>query len=498
MKQVLFLVTLIFFSSAINAQNLDKLSIKCREGNEKACLKLVDIVKNHEDKSVSKAAIGYISDERVLADLAKEHSLSVDIKEIAVAKIKDQEILADIVKDPDMPAGIKEKCIDEITSENILAGIAKDPGVSASISEKSIKKITDEKILKDVVLDNSLSESIHEIALVKISDQNLIADIVKDPGVSVTIREKSVKKITDQNLIADIAQNIYISESIRKMVVNEIADPNILTEIAKGHDYKSIRIAAIDKITDQDVLFDIVSNEHSEEILAAVEKITESKKVLEEIGKMRYESNFNSGKLDVYGLPDHIPIGETVTFEAILEPGHIPESALFNPPGDIATTNWRQTWINNNNRVGWSFDLTVSKSAALGKRQIVIVTQDGQTKPEEIEVVTHIPKISDFKIIRTSLDPAGIHFRFKVFDKYGELNDLKENSLSVSMTSQGQIFIGIIYPSKVTKLNSKTYLVEVDWQLSGYRVNSGGSADFSFRVGNDKGYKNSYKQIINF
>jgi len=196
--------------------------------------------------------------------------------------------------------------------------------------------------------------------------------------------------------------------------------------------------------------------------------------------------------LQVWGLRSHLPQGKTIECEATLEPNQTPQSAEFTPAEGIAASDWKllgKDPFTTKKRVTWTFRVTIDKDAALGERDMVLVTQDGRTSPKKVSVVTHIPVLSDFKIISTQLSPGEIQFSFNAFDEFGDLPDLTSPMCCVSLIAPPYIVVGSQTPKKVTKVDEKTYLVEIIVSYAGSTFIAGRSGQLSFNLADKNGYQ---------
>jgi len=96
-------------------------------------------------------------------------------------------------------------------------------------------------------------------------------------------RVAAVNKLTDQNKLADIAKN-DIDYYVRWTAVEKLTDQNVLADIAKNDDEIYVCKAAIEKLTDQNVLADIAKNAAESDVRkAAVEKLTEQKPLADKV-----------------------------------------------------------------------------------------------------------------------------------------------------------------------------------------------------------------------
>src|SRR5438067_12124696 len=78
-------------------------------------------------------------------------------------------------------------------------------------------------------------------------------------------------------------------------------------------------------------------------------------------------------------------------------------------------------WEKNRGRKRWSISVSVDKEAPLGKRSAILVMPQGRSESYDIEVMTHVPIISDLKIIAARSVGASVEFEFSVFDGAGDL-----------------------------------------------------------------------------
>ncbi len=107
-----------------------------------------------------------------------------------------------------------------------------------------------------------------------------LVDIAKNTKKNLAVRKAAIEKLTDQTILADIVKNtssFYSSSSdIRKAAIEKLTDQTLLADIAKNANSSNIQKAAIEKLTDQTILADIVENTFSLDVRkAAIEKLTD-------------------------------------------------------------------------------------------------------------------------------------------------------------------------------------------------------------------------------
>jgi hypothetical protein len=116
----------------------------------------------------------------------------------------------------------------------------------------------------------------------KRSCQKLNKIAMKD--IDRSVREAAVEKLTDQATLAEVAKTDAF-QSICRAAVEKLTDQDALVEVAKADTFESTRLTAVEKLTDQAALAEVVKLGTNDYIRChAVEKLTDQK-VLAEIIK---------------------------------------------------------------------------------------------------------------------------------------------------------------------------------------------------------------------
>jgi len=120
-------------------------------------------------------------------------------------------------------------------------------------------------------------------AIAEEEDQKQLAKAaIKAPCYSA--KDAAIKKLSDQDLLIDIVKNTGDSP-VRDDAIRKTKDQNTLIDVVKNDKSKYSRAAAAWNITDQGVLVDIIKNEESENVrYAATSNITD-KNILMDIAK---------------------------------------------------------------------------------------------------------------------------------------------------------------------------------------------------------------------
>jgi len=142
---------------------------------------------------------------------------------------------------------VRKAAIEQLTDQAILAEIAKTDKECA-VCQVAVKRLTDQALLAEIVKTNKKSE-VREAAVEKISDQALLAEIARtDRDMYVCV--KALQRMTDQALIIEIAKK-YRAEELQEKVVSLVSDKSLLSSIALGSMSGRARLAAADKLADQ-------------------------------------------------------------------------------------------------------------------------------------------------------------------------------------------------------------------------------------------------------
>jgi hypothetical protein len=220
----------------------------------------------------------------------------------AVEKITDQNVLADIAKSNTAHEDIRIAAVEKITDQNVLADIAKIRyNFLYKLRNTAAEKLTEPKILVDVI--KSCNESVGLLLLEKITDQKLLS-IIAENCVNNYVKLEAAKKITDkgfaQEIYADVIKNnisydkkipgVYkLTEKENQMCIlmDKISNQKLLLDISINARNSNMRIEAVKRLTDQELLADVAKSDTDYEIRSmAAEKVTDKKKSQEIYGEL--------------------------------------------------------------------------------------------------------------------------------------------------------------------------------------------------------------------
>jgi hypothetical protein len=140
------------------------------------------------------------------------------VRKAAVESLTDQGLLADMAK-TDSSNLVRRAAVDKLTDQLVLAGIVKTDR-STDVRQAAIKKVTDERVLADIAKTDSIVD-LRRAAVEKLTDQGLLADIAKTESID-QVRQAAIKKLTDERVLADIATT----------------RPGDICELLHAHDYQ--------------------------------------------------------------------------------------------------------------------------------------------------------------------------------------------------------------------------------------------------------------------
>jgi len=107
---------------------------------------------------------------------------------------------------------VRKTAVNKLTDQSILADIAKND-TDSDVRKTAVNKLTDQSILADIA-KNDTDSDVRKTAVYQLTDQSILADIAKNASDS-DVRKTAVYQLTDQSILADIAKNASDSD-VRK------------------------------------------------------------------------------------------------------------------------------------------------------------------------------------------------------------------------------------------------------------------------------------------
>ena len=258
------------------------------------------------DENVRKEAVKKISDESVLADVAK-NAPDRDVRKEAVKKIDNNSILADVAK-TDSDEGIRIEAVRRIGGGSALVDVAKN-ALDRDVRREAVKKIDEMSVLADVAKNDS-DEDVRLLAVGKIDEMSVLVDVAKN-APDEDVRCKAVSKISDESVLIDIAKNDS-DEDVRCKAVSKISDESVLIDIVKNDSAVNVRCTAIPKINDESILLEFI-NDTSDEVRKVAFRRYKSKYSYKLIDnspnfyndELKEFESLNATTLSIYNLEDY-------------------------------------------------------------------------------------------------------------------------------------------------------------------------------------------------
>lgn len=181
---------------------------------------------------------------------------------------------------------LRKSAISLISNEEILGKIACRP-IYGDFRLEAIKNphLKDEKILYNVVFGNPskyYNTSCYVAATRKINNQKMLIDIAYSNKPSI-VRMSAIAKIENDEVLKKIALNEFEVIDVRKAALDHIQDDRFLFNLASFDSSLIIREVAVRNLKDQSLLETIVKSENLDEslVLTAVKNVTNTKVLMD-------------------------------------------------------------------------------------------------------------------------------------------------------------------------------------------------------------------------
>ena len=166
-------------------------------------------------------------------------------------------------------------------NQEILGEIAKNEK-NIDICLEAVKEITNEYILSDIAKSNK-DENLSLAIVDKLTDQNLLVDIYRN-AVDYYVRVRVVGKLFDQKLLTlivkDDIKTVFCNsppyppiQPLIAAVIN-LEDQDTLAYVARNNRYYKVRIKAIEKLKDYEILVSLAKEDEDADIcIAAIRQL---------------------------------------------------------------------------------------------------------------------------------------------------------------------------------------------------------------------------------
>lgn len=221
---------------------------------------LAEIVRTEKYYKVRLLAASKLDDQPTITEMANDHNWQ--IRQAAIQKMTDQKLLAKIAREDKWEA-VQDAAVERLDDQQLLAEIAV-VHQHYKVRESASSKMKDKNLIADVALELAMTSGDTDVcnrALEKLTDQERLARVVRG-ATNKAARLRAVDELTDQAVLAEIVRTEKSAE-IRKSVVYKLQDRELLAQIARSDDDGSVRVAAALKSKDHKLLAEIAQS-HSE------------------------------------------------------------------------------------------------------------------------------------------------------------------------------------------------------------------------------------------
>ena len=122
--------------------------------------------------------------------------------------------------------------------------------------------------------------------------------------------------------------------------------------------------------------------------------------------------------------PRHVARGRTTVINVAILSRDTVQAAEISPSTGVTVSGIKGSGSQNEQAVGWwEITLDVAKDAAPGDRSLVLVMQMGRSVPIPISVPTHVPAISDLRIVPPQSNQPTVELLVAAADAAGDLGE---------------------------------------------------------------------------
>ena len=228
-----------------------------------------EVQKENEISASRQDTVGKLTDQSLLVDFARNDP-DDSVRAAAIMLITDQEILSDIAKN-ERDGRVRLAAVERLTDQGTLAFVAAS-NARWIIRKTAADKLSDHALAQTVYMAATKSESetwAREEAILAIADQPFLAETAKTND-SWEVRIVAVNKLTDQRDLEDIVEHHYYSEGM--YMGFSYYTYNFPDRPWKVNSFEAFRIAVARRLLSQSVLQNIAQNDESADVRNAAEK----------------------------------------------------------------------------------------------------------------------------------------------------------------------------------------------------------------------------------
>jgi len=124
-------------------------------------------------------------------------------------------------------------------------------------------------------------------------------------------------------------------------------------------------------------------------------------------------------------FPAQVSRGQTTVVHVAIPSRDTVQAAEISPSTGVTVSGLTGGGSQNAQGIGWwDVTLDVAKDAAVGNRSLVLVMPMGRTAPITVTIPSHVPGISDLRIVSARSNQPAVELQFGAADASGDLGDL--------------------------------------------------------------------------
>lgn len=205
-------------AATLAGADIEKLAQQCVRGDDRPCMKLLNLARTDDDPAVRKAAVDALPGQAFFIAVAKE------------AQYHDSRVWA----------------IDKVTDQSALAGLARDSGPVAKLA---VLRLTDQNVLANVA-NEAAEEEAAVAAIGRLTSQPLLA-ILARRGQTLIVRRAAIARLDSDGLLTELARD-DADTTVRAAALAAMKNRDLAYELAMTEKDPSVREAMLEQLRTAD------------------------------------------------------------------------------------------------------------------------------------------------------------------------------------------------------------------------------------------------------
>jgi hypothetical protein len=143
-------------------------------------------------------------------------------------------------------------------------------------------------------------------------------------------------------------------------------------------------------------------------------------------------------------FPAQVPRGQSTVLNVAL-PGRdlIVQAAEISPSSGVTVSGIKRA-VESQGIAWWEFTVDVARDAAPGNRSLVLVMPMGRTAPITLTIPSHVPSISDLRIVSAQANQPTLELQFVAADASTDLGDLPYVWFTTGCGGAAEPLVGVV------------------------------------------------------